>query len=280
MLFTGQRLDGTGLYYYNARYYDLTIGRFISPDTVIQSLANPQTLNRYVYSLNNPLKYVDPSGHVVLINGVNAEDIYNAMESGNYDVLLGISNQFLGTGSTADENYALLTAYGIVRSFDPNMIIGLETSSKIVEISFGETGDAGGSCLPTNYAQAAAMASAGNGCNINWDITLVSSTSSNGLASLLGHELFHANDPWLSDSIQEELRAYQYGDQIAAYLHSDYSSGFSDLNPNSKECLETAQRRMLVDSMPDFYTTLPLYSVNNRFADLYWAIREGLDSLF
>ncbi|MFC2072927.1 RHS repeat-associated core domain-containing protein [Chloroflexota bacterium] len=29
-LFTGQRLDDTGLYYYNARYYDASIGRFIS----------------------------------------------------------------------------------------------------------------------------------------------------------------------------------------------------------------------------------------------------------
>ncbi|MCL4500058.1 MAG: hypothetical protein M1335_07470, partial [Chloroflexi bacterium] len=31
-LFTGQRLDATGLYFYNARYYDATIARFISPD--------------------------------------------------------------------------------------------------------------------------------------------------------------------------------------------------------------------------------------------------------
>jgi RHS repeat-associated protein len=29
-LFTGQRLDQTGLYFYNARYYDATIERFIS----------------------------------------------------------------------------------------------------------------------------------------------------------------------------------------------------------------------------------------------------------
>jgi uncharacterized protein RhaS with RHS repeats len=29
-LFTGQILDDTGLYYYNARYYDPTIGRFIT----------------------------------------------------------------------------------------------------------------------------------------------------------------------------------------------------------------------------------------------------------
>jgi uncharacterized protein RhaS with RHS repeats len=32
--FTGWWLDQTGLYYYNARYYDATIGRFISPDAV------------------------------------------------------------------------------------------------------------------------------------------------------------------------------------------------------------------------------------------------------
>jgi RHS repeat-associated protein len=63
--FTGQRHDGTGLYYYNARYYDPTIGRFISPDTIISNPANPQSFNRYSYCLNNPLKYIDPSGHIV-----------------------------------------------------------------------------------------------------------------------------------------------------------------------------------------------------------------------
>jgi RHS repeat-associated protein len=62
-LFTGQRLDETGLYYYNARYYDATIGRFISPDTIVPDFANPQTLNRYSYCISNPLKLVDPSGH-------------------------------------------------------------------------------------------------------------------------------------------------------------------------------------------------------------------------
>jgi RHS repeat-associated protein len=61
-LFTGQRLDSTGLYYYGARYYDPTIGRFISPDTIVQNPANPQTLNRYSYALNNPLRYIDPDG--------------------------------------------------------------------------------------------------------------------------------------------------------------------------------------------------------------------------
>ncbi len=62
--FTGQILDAeTGLYYYGARYYDPELGRFIQPDTIIPDLGNPQSYNRYTYALNNPLRYIDPSGH-------------------------------------------------------------------------------------------------------------------------------------------------------------------------------------------------------------------------
>jgi RHS repeat-associated protein len=98
-LFTGQRLDGTGLYFYGGRYYDSSIGRFISADTFTQwstdcdivsdpltvnaipaglgsvtspqgnypsftpqAPVNPQNLNRYSYVRNNPLAYTDPTG--------------------------------------------------------------------------------------------------------------------------------------------------------------------------------------------------------------------------
>ncbi|MBI2857991.1 MAG: RHS repeat-associated core domain-containing protein, partial [Chloroflexi bacterium] len=63
MKYTGQRLDGTDLYFYNARYYDAGIGRFISPDSVTPNFADPQGLNRYSYVRNDPLRYVDPTGH-------------------------------------------------------------------------------------------------------------------------------------------------------------------------------------------------------------------------
>ncbi len=79
-LFTGQRLDDTGLYYYGARYYDPTIGRFISADTLVQSFKNPQTFNRCSYVLNNPLKYVDPSGLDVHIGGTDVSDLEDIVD--------------------------------------------------------------------------------------------------------------------------------------------------------------------------------------------------------
>ena len=61
--FTGQKLDGTGLQYYNARYYDPTLGTFISPDSIVPDPGTLIDYNRYAYSRANPLKYNDPSGH-------------------------------------------------------------------------------------------------------------------------------------------------------------------------------------------------------------------------
>jgi|GEM_PF-2557452 len=54
---------GTGLYYYKARYYDPTIGRFLTADWAIQEKNNSQSLNRYMYTAGNPVKYADPTGN-------------------------------------------------------------------------------------------------------------------------------------------------------------------------------------------------------------------------
>jgi RHS repeat-associated protein len=63
-LFTGQRLDATtSIYYFNARYYEPGIGKFLSPDSVAPDQLNPQSLNKYAYCFNNPLKYNDPTGN-------------------------------------------------------------------------------------------------------------------------------------------------------------------------------------------------------------------------
>jgi RHS repeat-associated protein len=62
-LFTGKERDAeSGNDYFEARYLGSSMGRFLSPDPVGGSLANPQTLNKYAYVLNNPLTNTDPTG--------------------------------------------------------------------------------------------------------------------------------------------------------------------------------------------------------------------------
>jgi RHS repeat-associated protein len=62
---TGQRAEGTGLYDYGARWYDPMLGRFVQADSVVPSMGDPQAWDRYAYVDNNPVRYVDPTGHML-----------------------------------------------------------------------------------------------------------------------------------------------------------------------------------------------------------------------
>ena len=53
----------TQTYYLRARYYSPNTGRFISEDSYWGTLEDPLSLNLYVYCANNPIIFVDPSGH-------------------------------------------------------------------------------------------------------------------------------------------------------------------------------------------------------------------------
>ena len=63
--FTGQeRDDESDLDYFGARYFGASLGRFTSPDPLLESAdpSNPQTWNRYAYVVNSPLVLIDPTG--------------------------------------------------------------------------------------------------------------------------------------------------------------------------------------------------------------------------
>jgi RHS repeat-associated protein len=88
--FTGKERDSeTGLDYFGARYYGSNMGRFLSPDEFTggpvdalglldpappgplpyADITNPQSLNKYSYTYNNPLAFTDPDGHCPMCIG-------------------------------------------------------------------------------------------------------------------------------------------------------------------------------------------------------------------
>ena len=65
--YTGGIYDqSTGLYYLNARYYNPEDGRFMTEDSYRGEIMKPETGHLYVYCANNPVNYVDPSGHFAI----------------------------------------------------------------------------------------------------------------------------------------------------------------------------------------------------------------------
>lgn len=122
--YTGQVLDDeTGLYYYNARYYDPELGRFTQPDTIVPEPGDPQTLNRYAYCGNNPINYVDPSGHWIeaaiigLVIGAAIGGVTAAITGGDIGlgILSGALSGFLvgagiGLGGTYAKSYGMVGA--------------------------------------------------------------------------------------------------------------------------------------------------------------------------
>ncbi|MBB6214107.1 RHS repeat-associated protein [Anaerosolibacter carboniphilus] len=62
--YAGYRYDEEmDIYYLNARYYDPKIARFITQDTYKGQLNDPLSLNLYTYAHNEPIMYIDPTGH-------------------------------------------------------------------------------------------------------------------------------------------------------------------------------------------------------------------------
>jgi RHS repeat-associated protein len=121
--YTGQEHDAeTGLYNYNARFYDPAIGIFISPDTIVPNHMNPQSLNRYSYVLNNPLMYIDPSGHFfdpisIIIGGAVIGALVSGYQS-DWDPAVMIQGAMIGAvAGTA--GYAAGVALGPGAAYAP-----------------------------------------------------------------------------------------------------------------------------------------------------------------
>jgi len=138
--FTGKELDpSTGLYYYGARYYDPELGRFTQADTIVPNPFSPQTLNRYTYCNNNPLKYVDPSGHfpwVAAIIGAivgAATGAISAHQAGGsvwqgalFGAVLGFTTGAIGYNVGQSLASSFLGSGGVITAFEGAIATGVE----------------------------------------------------------------------------------------------------------------------------------------------------------
>ncbi len=99
--FTAKERDSeSGLDYFGARHYASTMGRFMQPDEFTggpvevyggdptppgplpyADIFNPQSLNKYSYTYNNPLRYTDPDGHEVICTPCLMEAIRRQMQN-------------------------------------------------------------------------------------------------------------------------------------------------------------------------------------------------------
>lgn len=59
-----EHLDDVGVIHMNGRIYSPSLGMMLNPDPVTQAPENGQNYDRYTYAMNNPLRFIDPTGYV------------------------------------------------------------------------------------------------------------------------------------------------------------------------------------------------------------------------
>jgi RHS repeat-associated protein len=130
--YTAREFDPeTSLYYYRARYYDPTAGRFVSEDPLQSNGGN----NFYEYAYNDPsnwvdpdglqaqLKYVDPPPQLTVIEGGAAEGAGAASGVGAVVFAVGLIVADVGLlGYDVYKGLDLMAAYGLITPKDPGMV--------------------------------------------------------------------------------------------------------------------------------------------------------------
>jgi RHS repeat-associated protein len=161
--FTGKERDSeSGLDNFGARYDASSLGRFMTPDPLGGHYEDPQTLNRYAYVRNNPLRFTDPTGLDFYLTCSRKDTatcqgghVGTTDDKGKFTatIVTSASLQDSKSGNTATVNgngVQITTAQG---TFGGEFINntpaanGIQGSGALAGFSFDVNGNCGGSCL-------------------------------------------------------------------------------------------------------------------------------------
>jgi RHS repeat-associated protein len=199
--FTGKERDTeSGLDYFGARYMASTMGRFMSPDPLAGHLANPQSLNRYVYVLDNPLKNTDPTGMYV------CDDDEDCKSDNDKKFAEGLADARNAAWHLTGAD--LLNAMNAINSYGDK---GVDNG---VDVKFADTGQAAGQ---TRISGITGQKTEENPTGQNIEVTL--SPNAAGAPGVIAHEGSHVADgaQWIKSGFSPGMDPTRYQTEIHAY---------------------------------------------------------------
>ena len=268
--FTAKERDvETGLDYFGARYYASVQGRFSSPDPLLSSgiEEDPQSWNRYSYTLNNPLALIDPTGLYVFDSSVDPEQ-RKKFNAGLAQAKANLEKIAATYGQNSKEyNQAK-------RAVD---VYGAEGVKNGVTINAAKGGEDG-------YTQVAGVAgpkTKENPTGQNIHITFsAESFNLENVSEGIGHEGSHAADgsDWVKSGFANAKNPAAYQFEVDGYIVQSLMAEAN--NPNGSNSVRLSYYKALGKN-PYLPERLPIWKSEWKGADraTLMAFRSNVDSL-
>jgi len=291
--YTGhEHFTEVGIIHMNGRIYDPVLKQFLSPDNFIQDPENSQSYNRYGYAWNNPLKYTDPSGEVIIeamvVGAIMGGFFYagNAMLNDNFSIGGLFKSTFFGAlggmasagvGKIAASISASLSKMAISSTLTNVISVSSQTlmhgvsQGIIAGVSSGDFNTFGSAFISSAVSSLMSSATQGMLKKLNLNplsegngaITMLMGTASGGLAAELSGGNF-----W-----QGAIRGFM----ISTYNHLEHSFKLEQFSTTIDKELNAAGYDVYgKTTQTKEYATKMLNSVKS----LKWAKKESSKNLY
>ena len=197
--FTGKERDTeSGLDNFGARYYASNMGRMMSPDP-----ANPQSWNMYGYSLNNPLRFTDPTGLYVCEDSTKCDSKNDQAFAKSLADAQAAANKL--TGANQIEAQKAIDAYG-AQGVDNGVNVRFDSNVQ------------GAATEVSGIANGEKSADNPNGQNINVTFN-PNSVGGQYDSGIVAHEGSHVSDAsaWVASGFSASMDPTRYQTEINAY---------------------------------------------------------------